>query len=79
MTGERWWHAYGAEVDGVWIMLTLGGSNRHPEPQFAAAPTLSLKAGGFVPAAAELVYLRSWNHEPSDDEQTAITPHEYQT
>jgi len=80
MTATLWWHAYGGlaqdmskDVDGnlspAHALIVLGESSTHPDDLPATIPGNSFYD--------ELSHLRSFDHEPSEEERQDITPEEY--
>lgn len=63
----HWWHGYRADTDELGFAVIVGASTTHPE-ELPAKGLLSPRLiwdGDEVRAR----YVRSWDHEPSEDEQ----------
>lgn len=78
MTVELWWHALTMECDcGITSTLIACASTEHPEELVARLQgpdrQLLLLACQFGCQKFGLLrYVRSWNHEPSDEEKELV-------
>lgn len=82
MTSESWWHLHAGTCDhGIYVSTLAGESLVHPEMMPGKGrSTFRVPAIGCEPeCTVELVYVRSWNHEPSEAEIESITPWEHRS
>ena len=75
---RKWWHAYGgfSSEYGAFAVMTLGPTGGPDEPTTDPSKTfreIVLPLGD----DESLVYLASWDHEPSEFEKDQIQPEEY--
>ncbi len=80
---ELWWHRFAAACPhGIFMCMTAGESPEHPEAMVArvglVAGELETIGCGTEGCTVKLTYVRSWNHEPSEAEERAVTPFEHQ-
>ncbi len=77
---RRWWHAFGAEVEGVgWVMLLTGPGSLGPEDRNRSGTRVAdaKLVYGVGKAAVELPHLSSWDRQPLESELAAIEPEAY--
>lgn len=72
-----WWHAYGAvptkgEHAGCWVQIIVGPGGLSPDGR--TRRPIPLGSSGVM-----LPYLRSWDHEPTDEETAALHPAPHRT
>ena len=73
---QMWWHAYGGvDEGGIWMMVIASESPMHPEEMAPKYPFFDTT--GFDGKPIRLDYIRSWDHEPTEDEKEFVTPEEY--
>jgi hypothetical protein len=74
---KKWWHAYGgfAQEYGAFAVMTLGPTGGPDDP--TTDPSKTFREITLPLGDEQMVYLASWDHEPSDFEKDQIQPEEY--
>lgn len=73
---QLWWHAHGAVSPSGCFLMLIAGETTIPSEQVALWLTIPDPVDG---QTIPLAYLRTWDHEPTEEEKAELTPPGYDT